>query len=151
MSWTITLDFVPVKRRARSTKRGGHYTPERTRTEEAVVALHGRRLLPRPLEGLWAVEVEIRRWRPLRKEGTWTAARPGEPDVDNVAKAVLDGLNGIAWADDRQVVTVYPRSVCAPEVGCVIRLHHLGAEGADDAPEPPSAEAFLLAVESIGA
>lgn len=26
-----------------------------------------------------------------------------EPDADNLAKAFLDALNGIAWADDRQV------------------------------------------------
>ncbi|MBN2909138.1 RusA family crossover junction endodeoxyribonuclease [Polycladomyces sp. WAk] len=26
-----------------------------------------------------------------------------EPDADNLAKAFLDGLNGIAWTDDRQV------------------------------------------------
>lgn len=25
------------------------------------------------------------------------------PDADNVAKAVMDGLTGVAWADDRQV------------------------------------------------
>lgn len=30
--------------------------------------------------------------------------RPGKkPDADNVAKAVLDALNGEAWKDDRQV------------------------------------------------
>jgi len=27
-------------------------------------------------------------------------------DVDNIAKTVLDSLNGIAWIDDRQVVTL---------------------------------------------
>lgn len=26
-----------------------------------------------------------------------------EPDVDNFAKAILDGLNGRAWHDDKQV------------------------------------------------
>jgi crossover junction endodeoxyribonuclease RusA len=28
------------------------------------------------------------------------------PDIDNLIKAILDGLNGIAWEDDRQVVNV---------------------------------------------
>lgn len=27
-----------------------------------------------------------------------------KPDVDNIAKAVLDALNGIVWLDDKQVV-----------------------------------------------
>ena len=29
-----------------------------------------------------------------------------KPDLDNVLKAVLDGLNGIAFVDDSQVVNV---------------------------------------------
>ncbi|MEG1247059.1 RusA family crossover junction endodeoxyribonuclease, partial [Gordonibacter sp.] len=31
------------------------------------------------------------------------------PDADNIAKAVLDGLNGIAYEDDRQVVELHVR------------------------------------------
>ena len=27
-----------------------------------------------------------------------------KPDIDNIAKSVLDGLNGTAWGDDTQVV-----------------------------------------------
>ena len=37
----------------------------------------------------------------------------GKPDCDNIAKAVLDALNGVAFDDDSQVVTLvvrkYPR------------------------------------------
>ena len=29
---------------------------------------------------------------------------PGKPDLDNVAKAVLDALNGVVYADDKQVI-----------------------------------------------
>jgi Holliday junction resolvase RusA-like endonuclease len=29
---------------------------------------------------------------------------PGKPDLDNVAKAVLDALNGVVYVDDKQVI-----------------------------------------------
>jgi Holliday junction resolvase RusA-like endonuclease len=29
---------------------------------------------------------------------------PGKPDLDNVAKAVLDALNGVIYLDDKQVI-----------------------------------------------
>ena len=31
---------------------------------------------------------------------------PGKPDIDNILKVVLDGLNGIAYEDDKQVTIV---------------------------------------------
>ena len=40
--------------------------------------------------------------------------RPG--DLDNIVKSVQDGLNGIAWKDDRQVVEIHAkRHKGAPE------------------------------------
>lgn len=29
-----------------------------------------------------------------------------KPDIDNIAKIVLDGLNDVAWVDDKQVVSL---------------------------------------------
>lgn len=28
---------------------------------------------------------------------------PGRPDIDNIAKAVFDGMNGVAYLDDQQI------------------------------------------------
>lgn len=38
---------------------------------------------------------------PKRNPRTW---RPSRPDIDNVAKAVLDAGNGVLWTDDAAVV-----------------------------------------------
>jgi crossover junction endodeoxyribonuclease RusA len=69
----------------------GTYTPERTKAWEAKVGwefveLHGKPLIEG--EVLMAL--------------TFSGARAAQ-DVDNLAKGVLDALNGIAYADDRQV------------------------------------------------
>ena len=34
-------------------------------------------------------------------------AAPCKPDVDNIAKAVMDALNGISWPDDVSVTALY--------------------------------------------
>jgi crossover junction endodeoxyribonuclease RusA len=36
-------------------------------------------------------------------------------DVDNLAKAYLDGLNGIAWHDDRQVILLHIKKIYVTE------------------------------------
>ena len=40
----------------------------------------------------------------MLKKVTGGSVRPIRPDIDNLAKFVLDGLNGLAYHDDRQVV-----------------------------------------------
>lgn len=82
------------KERPRVIRRGGRtitYTPGTTREYEAAVAWAARAAGVRPATGPVAVEVVF-----------YVSGR--SPDPDNLAKAVLDGLNGIAYADDRQVV-----------------------------------------------
>ncbi|NNU17665.1 RusA family crossover junction endodeoxyribonuclease [Parvularcula sp. ZS-1/3] len=46
----------------------------------------------------WFGPFEVRIWTSVMSE------KPGAHDVDNVAKAILDALDGVFWRDDRQVV-----------------------------------------------
>lgn len=53
-----------------------------------------------------------------------------KPDIDNVAKAVLDGLNGVAYHDDNQIAVLMARKMNAPENGdCVeVSIYELSDE-----------------------
>lgn len=95
--------------------RHGTYTPKGTRdyrklVRNAFIASGGSKLSG-PLDVRIDVYRELPKGRPKR-----VTSEPDtfKPDVDNIAKNVLDALNGIAWDDDSQVVELivrkYPRS-----------------------------------------
>ena len=39
-------------------------------------------------------------------DGGKTVPKTTKPDIDNLTKAILDALNGIAWKDDAQVTQI---------------------------------------------
>lgn len=105
----FTIDGEPVsKSRARFTKKGSKvqaYTPEKTHQAEQIVAWKFRAAAPghkpdsEPTYGVMALFFSATRQR---------------RDVDNMLKLILDGLNGVAWADDEQVVEVSGRKSYEP-------------------------------------
>jgi Holliday junction resolvase RusA-like endonuclease len=44
------------------------------------------------------------------------------PDLDKLVRAVLDGLTGVAYEDDGQVVQIHARKLYGAEVGAEIEL-----------------------------
>lgn len=56
-------------------------------------------------------------------------AHTKRPDVDNLTKSVLDALNGVAWADDSQIVQLSVVKQYAEKPS--IWLHIFDSEGAD--------------------
>lgn len=112
----IILGRPVGKGRPRFTKNGHCWTPDRTVAYEREIKLayweaYGRRNFSS--DKALAVEIVLYYVRPksMTKAKRLLAQRGilrpiVKPDVDNVAKAILDALNGVAFADDRQIVQV---------------------------------------------
>jgi Holliday junction resolvase RusA-like endonuclease len=73
---------------------GRAYTAKRTRDYETQLAWSARAAYGHPAPVTCPVHVTIR---------LVYASRRALPDLDNAAKAILDALNGVVYADDRQV------------------------------------------------
>lgn len=100
----------PLKRPRRASF-GGMFDPKDNVQAKAAVAQIARLYIKRPMEGPVVLCATFLFERPKSHYGkSLKASAPifhtQRPDVDNLIKTVLDGLNGIAWNDDAQVVEV---------------------------------------------
>ena len=79
------------------TKRGTRitYTPERTKQFAERVEKWALTQKVKKMDGLLRVVI----WFWIKKPKSWKVY-----DIDNLAKGILDPLNGLAWGDDRQIV-----------------------------------------------
>lgn len=134
----FTVPGEPVgKGRARAAKRGKFitmYTPEKTANYEgliahsAMVAMAGRDLLTEAAEVELDIRVSIpksmsKKNRKLAIDGLIVPTK--KPDIDNVEKAIFDGMNGVVWKDDVQVVQVKKRKRYAETPGVVVIVREL--------------------------
>lgn len=56
-----------------------------------------------------------------------------KPDVDNIAKIILDALNGIAYKDDSQVVVLSVKKCFAAEARVYVHIEEIDMRGDVDA------------------
>ena len=95
-----------------SYKMGRMYTPSATQKFEQKVKnaflekYRLEKLLEKPIKALIIVEIEPpkslskkKRLELIEEVISYTK----KPDIDNIAKIILDGLNGVAYKDDSQV------------------------------------------------
>jgi Holliday junction resolvase RusA-like endonuclease len=119
----FTVPGNPIPKGRPRLGRGHAYTPKRTLEAENVVRSVAKLAHVVPVVG--AVVMHLDFFMPIPKG--WSKAktqsamlgtlRPAtRPDADNLGKLVLDGLNGLAFADDAQIVELICRKwySCSP-------------------------------------
>lgn len=120
------------KGRPRFTRKGFAYTDTATRDYETLIRCRAAEAMPcQPLDTPMSVRVDIYKGVPK----SWSMARrsraldgleiPGKPDLDNVAKAVLDAMNEVVYADDAQVVRLLVTKQYTLEPRLVVTVREL--------------------------
>jgi Holliday junction resolvase RusA-like endonuclease len=111
----LTVPGEPqAKQRPRMTRMGRTYTPAKTVNYETLIQECFASTFPghTPLEGALVLNVQAHftvpaSWSLKKQRQAYDCQlRPTKkPDIDNIIKC-MDALNGIAWKDDSQIVTV---------------------------------------------
>ena len=106
--FSYACEEVRAQPRPRFRRNGSPYTPKKDKEyREAIQQAY------KDGGGVWFGEAPLRVviniYRALPnsyKRKTREVVQPDtfKPDIDNLAKAILDALNGIAWVDDAQIV-----------------------------------------------
>ena len=126
----FTIDANPVaKGRPKFSKVGGFvktYSPKKTVDYEQIVrqtaaqAMGPTELLETPVAVYLYIRLPIPKSYPRKRLEACLKGleRPTKkPDIDNLAKSVLDGINGVIWRDDSQIVSLHVTKVYSTQPG----------------------------------
>ena len=124
---------VQAKQRPRFSKSGIVYTPKETRVYEDFVRLcysdYANQYRWEPYDGQLRAEIEVFIQVPksdskLNKQAKIIGEiRPTiKPDCDNLAKSILDSLNGWAYRDDKQIIELSVKKFYAEQSEVKVKL-----------------------------
>lgn len=133
--------FIPGKPRGKGRPRfcnGRAYTDEQTREYEERIAWNYRRIAGKfRFQDDVFLRVRVQQQMPVPQSASKTRKAEmlggrtfpsAKPDLDNVVKAVLDGLNGVAYKDDARVVGIHSVKIYSDNPGVLVevsRMEHI--------------------------
>lgn len=134
MKITFTVDGIPEpKRRPRFARRDRRVVTYTTRDDKrhenriarAYITAAGK--LP-PTTGAITLTVEAIFTHPKswsRRKRETMLHKTSRPDIDNLAKSVLDGLNGVAYVDDAQIIRLITGKIFGERNETVISIERI--------------------------
>lgn len=133
MTYTFTVYGKPQpKQRPRFNRyTGAAYTPRETRLYETEVKYYFLKEYPHPKKLETSLTVKIDAYfeppkstaKAVREKMFAGKIRPAKkPDADNIIKSICDALNGLAYIDDSQIVSVCCRKLYSDVARCEIQI-----------------------------
>lgn len=138
IAFSVPGDAVPKMRARVVFSRGGvrAYTPRKTAEWEARIASAAASVMREGgmsrIDGPLAVSIVVdvmppRSWPTWKREAAIGGAisPTTRPDLDNIGKAILDAINGVAYGDDAQIVDIRMRSRYALQSSVAVEISAL--------------------------
>ena len=103
-------------------------TDDKTAAYENLVKLAARQAGAVSIAGPLSVQISAyfvppSSWSKKRRAAAMAGQEaPSRFDIDNICKAVLDGLDGVAFDNDKQVVTLFARKAFADVARCEVQV-----------------------------
>lgn len=98
----FSIHMVPVPKARPRLSRYGVYTPKKTKDFEQEFLLRAGAYCPtQPMHGALQLSIRFIMPSPKKCKHAFPVSRP---DLDNLAKAVMDAMNGRFYVDDSQIV-----------------------------------------------
>ena len=130
----FTVFGEPVPQSRPRVTRHGAYDPPKCKAYKEQVALTAKVAMRGMLPSQGPIACHIHVYRGIPK--SWSrakreAARSGKllptsrPDADNYLKGIMDGLKGVAWLDDSQVVRVVCEKAYSEQPRAVIEIREI--------------------------
>ena len=129
---TFTIPGKPhAKQRPRFNRKTGHaFTPDKTVSFENTVRGYGLENFTTPIEGpvrltVLATFEPAKSWSKKKTVEHLNRPHTQKPDLDNIVKAIKDGLNRVAYRDDGQVAETLSRKIWGPSAQTVVIVEPL--------------------------
>ena len=125
------IEGEPVGKGRPRLSRWGVYTPTKTVNYENLVRFSylqatNDKFIDCDLKiEIWAIFETIKSISQKKQKELMNKPYRKKPDIDNITKSILDGLNGIAYQDDNQITELVVHKFYGPKAKAIVEITKL--------------------------